>query len=122
MGKYGTKWERYAGRDGGASADGFTPLDTRAGDLAAYLRAEIDLRSTRPQETIQTVILPDGTSGQLIEKADSWEIVVHVCRDSYRVFSALTRAEALEAAIEFHSAGNATAKIGDTKKQKDEQP
>jgi hypothetical protein len=94
-------WERYTGP---AAEDGFTPLDSRAGDLADYLRAEIKGQSPRPRQTVETVVLPDGTHAQLIEKAaDNHEIVVHLQRDQYRVFSSRTRAGVLEAANEFYS-------------------
>ena len=94
------KWERYAGRDGGASVDGFTPLDTRAGDLAAYLRAEIDLRSARPEESQTMVRLPNGTHARLTQKsADEWELMVHLGRDFYKVITARTQEQVLAGAV-----------------------
>jgi hypothetical protein len=112
-------WEPYAGPDGGTAADGFDPVDTQAINLASFLRAEIqEFDRSSWKENRETVYLPDGSMGILTERAaDDWEISIHLRRDFYRVFRARNRAEVLEAAIEFHSAGNATARIGDTKNQ-----
>ena len=96
-------FQPYAGPD---ADDGFSPMDSQAVDLGNFLRSEIqNLRPSRPQEPITTVVLPDGTHGQLTERAaDDWEILVHLHRDFYRVFRARSRAEVLEAANEFHPA------------------
>jgi hypothetical protein len=94
--------------------DGFdSVVDTRSSDLATYLRAEIqNLRQSRPVP-ITTVVLPDGTHGQLIERAaDDWEILVHLRRDIYRTFRARSRAAVLEAAIEFHTSGTKITQQG----------
>jgi hypothetical protein len=93
-------FEKYSGP---SANDGFDPLDSRATELVTYLRAEIQEmvggksieRHTRPE----TVVLPDGTRGILQQRAaDDWEIVTHVRRDFYRVYSARTREGVLEVA------------------------
>jgi len=87
-------FERYTG----PADDGFTPMDSQAKDLADYLRAEVQnitVQSARIA-TIETVTLPNGTTGQLSQKsADEWELLVHLHRDFYRVTSARTRDEVL---------------------------
>jgi hypothetical protein len=106
-------FQPYAGPK---SDDGFSPMDTQAVDLGNYLRAEAKkLRQSRPEETIVTVVLPDGTRGQLIQRAAAdWEVRVHLRRDIYRTFRARSRAAVLEAANEFHTSGTKIT-------QKDEQ-
>src|ERR1700682_6184291 len=106
-------FQPYAGPD---ANDGFSPMDTQAVDLGNYLRSEVQkLRRAHQQRPITTVVLPDGTCGQLTERAaDDWEILVHLHRDFYRVFRARTRAAVLEAANNFHASGT-------TLTQRDEQ-
>jgi len=88
-------FDRYIGP---AMRDGFDPMDSRAKDLADYLRAEVQniTRQSPRIATIETVTLPNGTTGQLSQKsADEWELLVHLHRDFYRVTSARTRDEVL---------------------------
>jgi hypothetical protein len=94
-------FEQYAGP---AAADGFDPLDTQTVDLGTFLRAEAQkVAAQSPRQTVETVTLPNGTRGQLTEKAfNNWELLIHLGRDYYRVLNARTRAGVLEAADEFH--------------------
>jgi hypothetical protein len=88
-------FDRYIGP---APDDGFAPMDSQAKDLADYLRAEVQniTRQSPSIATIETVALPNGTTGQLSQKsADEWELLVHLHRDFYRVTSARTRDEVL---------------------------
>jgi predicted Zn-dependent protease len=88
-------FERYIGPD---AADGFDPLDSRGKDLADYLRGELTARPQH-QSTHETVILTNGTRAQLSQRStDQWELLIHLGRDFYKVFTATTRRGALEAA------------------------
>jgi len=86
--------------EGPAPNDGFTPMDDRATDLAAYLRAELAARPQRLSST-ETITLSNGVRAQISQRStDDWEVVIHLGRDWYRVFNATTRRGALEAADE----------------------
>jgi hypothetical protein len=91
-------FERYIGP---AADDGFTPMDSRATDLADYLRGEIQgIVSPSPRRaTLETVTLANGAQAQLSQRsAETWELTIHLGRDFYRVFSASSRRGVLEAA------------------------
>jgi hypothetical protein len=96
--------------------DGFDfVVDTQTVDLGNFLRAEAKklTRQSRPQEPITTVVLADGTRGQLIERAATdWEVRVHLRRDFYRTFRARSRAAVLEAANKFHTGNIQTTQKG----------
>jgi hypothetical protein len=85
----------YTGR---SADDGFSPMDSRARDLATYLRAELAAHPER-QAPIETVTLANGARAQLSQRStDDWELVIHLRRDFYQVFNAKSRKEVLEAA------------------------
>lgn len=93
-------FEKYAG----PKPDGFEPLDQRGADLRAFLRSEevqaivgqqIRRLSGEPSGAVK---LSDGTPAQITQKAEAWELMVHVRRDFYKVFSAPTRDEVLRMA------------------------
>lgn len=84
--------------------DGFSPMDTQATDLGTFLRSEevqaiIQPIRAREAEPAGAVALADGTPAQLTQKPDgTWELMTHVRRDLYRIFSARTRDEVLRMA------------------------
>jgi hypothetical protein len=87
----------------GPSDDDFAPIDSQTLDLRAFLRSQLARPS--PKQAVESVVLPDGSRGELTQRAtDSWEILVHIKRDLYRVFNAPTRAKVLEAANVVHRA------------------
>jgi hypothetical protein len=94
-------FEKYQGPK---AADGFEPMDTQAADLGTFLRSEevqaMFGRERKTEPSIGAVTLPDGTPAQLTQKSDNeWELMVHVRRDFYRVYSAHTRDAVLRVAI-----------------------
>jgi hypothetical protein len=83
---------------GPSAADGFDPLDSRARDLANYLRGELAEQPKR-QSSTETITLANGVRAQLSQRsADNWELAIHLGRDFYRVFNASSRRGVLEAA------------------------
>jgi hypothetical protein len=94
-------FEKYQGPK---TEDGFQPMDSQAFDLGTFLRSE-EARAfigqpTRKSEPTGAVTLPDGTPAQLTQKQDgTWELMTHVRRDIYRIFTARSRDEVLRLAI-----------------------
>jgi hypothetical protein len=75
-------------------------VDARATELASFLRSEIREMVGRTPESQTMVELPNGTRGQLTEKSpDSWELVIHLGRDLYKVITARTREQVLDGAV-----------------------
>jgi len=94
-------FEKYQGPK---TEDGFTPMDTQAFDLGTFLRSQEAQafigQPARKSEPTGAVMLPDGRPAQLTQKADDeWELMVHVRRDIYKIFSARTRDEVLRLTI-----------------------
>jgi hypothetical protein len=84
--------------------DGFSPMCSNASDLGAFLRSkevqEFLGPSTHAKAAVEgSVTLSDGTPAQLTQKPDgTWELMTHVRRDLYRIFSARTRDDVLRMA------------------------
>jgi hypothetical protein len=82
--------------------DGFSPMCSKASDLGAFLRSNEVQEFLGPSTTAAvegSVMLPDGTPAQLTQKPDgTWELMTHIRRDLYRIFSARTRDEVLRMA------------------------
>jgi hypothetical protein len=87
-------FEPYSGP---STDDGFEPVVTN--DLKAFLR-NIEASAKRPlTRSVTTVTLANGATAQIIQTSgDAWELVIHLGRDFYKVFSGRSRDEVLRMA------------------------
>ena len=92
--------------EGPRGLDDFQPLDTRASDLRAFLRDEVQRevhRVRKPDSSVTWITLPFGVNAQLTRKAaDHWELMVHLGRDWFQIIEGRSREEVLSrAGVEF---------------------
>jgi hypothetical protein len=89
-------FEPYAGP---RPDDGFEQECSKPSDLKAFIRSAEALAGKTATPAVETLTLPDGSRAQVIQKsADKWELVIHLGRDFYKVFSGRSRDEVLRMA------------------------
>jgi hypothetical protein len=105
-GRYPDPWAPDKGfepRTASPGNDDFAPVDSQTFDLRAFLRsAEVQQAIDPPRLAVETVILPDGSRGELRQRtADKWELTIHLGRDFFQIFTG-THSSVLESANAIH--------------------
>jgi hypothetical protein len=89
-------FEPYAGP---RPDDGFEQECSKPSDLKAFIRSAEALARKTATPAVETLTLQGGSTAQILQTSgDAWELVIHLGRDFYKVFSGRSRDEVLRMA------------------------